>query len=160
MDNLSGVRDRSEALQVELKAALSRLATAETECRRLRSELEHWRKAAGDEEAKAMSAQARVRDAERRHNDSLQDLQAAQSQCDILSVKLKSCEETVTTVTEENKRTKAALQLRDQAIQHERTKAQELQYKLQAMEHAIPEFNQSILKKDDELTKQKVCRQH
>lgn len=143
-----------------MKSALSRLAATEAECSRLRRDVERWRKAAGDEEDKAMSAQAGLRDAERRHADSLQDLQAAQSECDMLNVKLKSCEAAVTALTEENKKTRAALHLRDQAIQNERTKAQDVEYKLQAMEHALPNIKQSILSKDDELTKQKVCSQY
>lgn len=156
LDNLSVLRDRSEDLEAEMKSALSRLAASEADCSRLRSELERWRKAAGDEEDKALSAQAGLREAKRRHAESLQDLKAVQSECDSLKVKLKDSAGIVAALTEEKQGTRAAIQLRDQAVHNERTKLQNLECKLHSMEHASNIDRQSLLSKEEELNRQKV----
>lgn len=156
MGHLSGLRSRSEALEAELKSASSRLAATESECSRLRSDMERWRKAAGDEEDKALSAQAGLRDVERRHADCQHDLTSALSDCDIAKAKLNSCENSVAALKDEQDRLRAALQLKEQAVQSERKQAQDLEYKLQGVEHATGNDRQLIMSKDEELNRQKV----
>ena len=156
LGHLSGLRNRSEALQAELKSALSRLAAAESECSRLRSDVERWRKAAGDEEDKALSAQAALRDAERRNSDCQQDLSMAFSDCDTMKVKVKAYESSISALTEEVQQSKAALQLKEQTLQNERTKTHDIEYKLQSMQHATEKDRQLLLSKEEELTRLKV----
>eukprot|EP00892_Ulva_mutabilis_P000682 jgi/Ulvmu1/10614/UM065_0071.1 len=155
LGHLSGLRSRSDALETELKAALSRLGAAEAECSRLRRDTEQWRKAAGDEEDKALSASAALRDAERRHADYQQDLTAALSDCDTAKTKMKCCESSVATLTDEIDRSRVALQMKEQALQSERKKTHDLEGKLQSLEHANGNDRRLLRSKDEELDTQK-----
>lgn len=118
--------------------------------------MERWRKAAGDEEDKALSAQAALRDAERRNSDCQQDLSMAFSDCDTMKVKVKAYESSISALTEEVQQSKAALQLKEQTLQNERTKTHDIEYKLQSMQHATEKDRQLLLSKEEELTRLKV----
>ena len=158
LGHLSGIRDKSESLQAEMKSANSRLAAAEAEAGRARSDVERWRSAAAEADDKALALQSQLRDLERQYAEQKRQAQDLQLEVTSIAGRLNAAEGTTATLTEDKERLRALVDLREEALASERAKAQELTFQLRTIEHKSDSERQRGGVKEEELNRVRVCK--
>jgi chromosome segregation ATPase len=156
LGHLSTIRDKSEGLQVEIKTALSRLSAAEAETRRLRGEADRWRSLAGEAEDKTLALQASLREAERHCAEHKRQLQDLQVELTTVSGQLQAAQSAHASLLEEKERARSMIELREQSLAAERSKSQEMAFKLRSIEHKSDSEKQRGTVKEGELSRAKV----
>ena len=156
LGHLSGIRDRSEALQAELTSALSRLAATESECSRLRGDVERWQGAAGESDDKALSLQNSLRVAERKAVEQSRALSDCKKECESLAAQISTAESTQSVLQIDLEQSRVTLQCRDEALAGERAKVQDMEFKMRSIEHQSEGEKQRLTVKDEELRRLKV----
>jgi predicted nucleic acid-binding Zn-ribbon protein len=156
LGHLSGIRDRSEALQAELTSALSRLAATESECSRLRGDVERWQGAAGESDDKSLTLQNALREAESRAAEQARALADCKKECESLAAQVSSAEATHSTLQIDLEQARLGLQCREETLAGERSRVQELEFKLRSIEHHSETEKQRLSVKDEELRRLKV----
>jgi chromosome segregation ATPase len=156
LGHLSGIRDKSESLQAEMKAVLTRLSAAEAEGSRLRSEVERWRTNAGEADDRALALQSQLRDVERQRSEQKRQAQDLQVEVTSMSGRLQAAEGAAATLSEDKERLRALVELREEALSAERAKAQELAFQLRTIEHKSDSEKQRGGVKEEELNRVRV----
>jgi chromosome segregation ATPase len=156
LGHLSAIRDRSENLQAEMKTALTRLSAAEAESRRLRSEVERWRSLAGEAEDRAAALAASLRESERHSGEHKRAVQELQAELTTVSGQLQTAQSAQVLLAEEKERARSVIELREQALAAERSKSQEMEFKLRSVEHKSDSEKQRGSVKEEELSRTKV----
>lgn len=156
LGHLSGIRDRSEALQAELTSALSRLAATESECSRLRGDVERWQGAAGESDDKALSLQNSLREAERKAVEQSRALSDCKKECESLAAQISTAESTQSVLQIDLEQSRVTLQCREEALAGERAKVQGMEFKMRSIEHQSEGEKQRLTVKDEELRRLKV----
>jgi chromosome segregation protein len=156
LGHLSGIRDKSETLQAEIKSALSRLSASEAEALRLRGDLERWRSAAGESEDKVLTLQASLRDTERHRAEQKRQLQDLQVEVTTMAGRLQAAESASMVLSEEKERARALMEVREEALSAERARAQEMAFQLRAIEHKSDSEKQRGSVKEEELSRVRV----
>lgn len=156
LGHLSGIRDRSEALQAELTSALSRLAATESECSRLRGDVERWQGAAGESDDKSLSLQNSLREADRKAVEQERALADCKKECEALASQVSTAEATHSTLQINLEQARLGLQCREETLAGERAKVQDMEFKLRSIEHHSDTEKQRLGVKDEELSRLKV----
>ena len=156
LGHLSGIRDKSEAQQAELRSAHSRLAAAEAEGTRLKGDVERWRTSAGEADDKALGLQSSLRDAERGRAEAKRHAQDLQTELTSAAARMQTAEGAQAALGEEKERLRSLVELREEALAAERGRAQELAFQLRSFEHKSDSAKQRGSVKEEELTRVRV----